>query len=325
MPNTVSRLAAIWALSLACGSALAATRVIVGSTQPEDSIVGRASKVLKSKAAEYSGGTLDVQLFFGGQLGSFGAMVTQMKINVVNLIFSQPDALGEQVPIATANAWPFLFQNDEEMTKAWSGSGGKALIAEVEKRSGYRMLFPTSNEARVILANRPAKSLADLSGLKVRVPGVPIYVNEIRMLGLVPTPFDVNQVYAGMQQNAIGGVEFPLSDAVSFSMQDVSKVVVTTNHVLSPKVWFGWGKWLDQLSTGDRTALYHALQDSSAYYSTTIKSEAASYRKKFADKGVPFVETGLTRPQLEEKVAPLKTTLPEVWIWAQRLRDGATP
>jgi TRAP-type transport system periplasmic protein len=323
MRHTIFRFAALLCLFFACSMAWSATRVIVASTQPEDSIVGRASKVLKAKAAEYSGGSLDVQLFFGGQLGSFGAMVTQMKINVVNLVFSQPDALGEQAPIATANAWPFLFETDEEMTKAWNGPGGRALIAEVEKRSGYRMLFPTSNEPRVVLSNRPAKSLADLKGLKIRVPGVPIYVDEIRMLGLVPTPFDVNQVYAGMQQNAIGGAEFPLSDAASFSMQDVSKVVVTTNHVLSPKVWFAWGQWVDHLSASDKGALYRALQDSSAFYSKTIQAEAGSYRKKFTDKGIPFVTSGLSQKELEDKVAPLKSELPEIWDWAQRLRGSA--
>src|SRR6201999_3757817 len=142
-----------------------------------------------------------------------------------------------------ANSWPFLFKDSDEMLKAWNGPGGQALTAEVEKRSGYRMLFPTWNEPRVVYSNRVAANLADLKGLRIRVPGTPVYVEQIKLLGLVPTPFDINQMYTGIQQNAIGGAEFTLTDAAAFSMQDVTKTVVATNHVLSPKVWLAWGQW----------------------------------------------------------------------------------
>src|SRR3546814_150732 len=121
---------------LASGRADADTKIVVGYTQSAQSIVGRTVDHFKEKAEELSNGALDVQVFPSSQLGTFGAMVTQMKSGLVNVIFIQPDALGEQVPIATANSWPFLFDNQAEMLEAWNGPGGPQLIDEVEQSSG---------------------------------------------------------------------------------------------------------------------------------------------------------------------------------------------
>src|SRR3546814_7246828 len=115
-------------------------------------------------------------------------MVTQIKSGLVNVIFIQPDALGEQVPIATANSWPFLFDNQEEMLEAWNGPGGQQLIDEVAKRSGYRMLAPTWNQARWLYTTREATGLDDLRGMKIRVPGTAVYVDQLKLIGLSPTP-----------------------------------------------------------------------------------------------------------------------------------------
>src|SRR6476469_10494520 len=113
-------------------------KVIVGDTGAPTSIIGRTLSLFKERAEKYSNGGLNVEIYSNSQLGTFATMATQMKVGLVNVMFIQPDALGQQVSIVTANSWPFLFANADEMLKAWNGPGGKALIAEVEKRSGYR-------------------------------------------------------------------------------------------------------------------------------------------------------------------------------------------
>src|SRR3954451_1012857 len=141
---------ALAASALISTAALAATKVIVGDTAAPTSIIGRTLEQFKEKAEKYSDGELKVEIYSNSQLGTFGTMATQMKVGLVNVMFIQPDALGEQISIVTANSWPFTFKNADDMVAAWRGPGGKALIAEVEKRSGYRMIAPSWNVARWI-------------------------------------------------------------------------------------------------------------------------------------------------------------------------------
>lgn len=315
------KLAVLTALAglLTISQASAAQNVIVGDTGAPTSIIGRTLSLFKERAESYSKGGLQVQIFSNSQLGTFGSMATQMKVNLVNVMFIQPDALGQQINIVTANSWPFLFANADEMLKAWNGPGGKALIAEVEKRSGYRMIAPSWNVPRWIYTTRKAKSLADLKGMKIRVPGTAIYVDQIKYLGLSPTPMNIAEVFTAMQQNVVEGMEGAISDMATYSMQDVSKTAVMTGHVLSPKAFLTYGPWVDKLTPSNKKAFYRAAREASDFYGKTTKAEEKQLIAEFKKKGVTFVEPGVSVDEMRKLEEPLKKDLPEVWQWAQKL------
>lgn len=313
-------LAGFMTAALAATSALAATKVIVGDTGAPTSIIGRTLDQFKEKAEKYSDGELQVEVYSNSQLGTFGTMATQMKVGLVNVMFIQPDALGEQISIVTANSWPFTFKNAEDMVAAWRGPGGKALIAEVEKRSGYRMIAPSWNVPRWIYTNRNAKSLDDLKGMKIRVPGTAIYVNQIKLLGLSPTPMNIAETFSAMQQNVVEGIEGAIPDMAALSIQEVAKTAVMTGHVLSPKAFLTYGPFVDGLAPKSKEAFIRAASEASDFYGETTKAQEKELIAAFKAKGINFVEPGHSVEEMAKMEEPLKKQLPEVWNWAQKLQ-----
>ena len=302
-------------------STLATTKVIVGDTGAPTSIIGRTLEQFKEKAEKYSDGELKVEIYSNSQLGTFGTMATQMKVGLVNVMFIQPDALGEQIPIVTANSWPFTFNNADEMVAAWRGPGGKALIAEVEKRSGYRMIAPSWNVARWVYSTRNAKSLDDLKGMKIRVPGTAIYVNQIKLLGMSPTPMNIAETFSAMQQNVVEGVEGAIPDIAALSIQEVAKSAVMTGHVLSPKAFLTYGPFVDGLVPKSKEAFIRAATEASDYYGETTKAQEKELIAAFKAKGIDFVEPGHSVQDMAKMEEPLKKQLPDIWDWAQRLQS----
>lgn len=306
-------------LLLGAGHGFAAQKVIVGDTGAPTSIIGRTLTLFKERAEKYSNGGLEVQVYSNSQLGTFGTMATQMKVNLVNVMFIQPDALGEHVSVVTANSWPFLFSNADEMVAAWTGPGGQALIAEVEKRSGYRMIAPSWNVPRWIYTTREAKSLDDVKGMKIRVPTTAIYVNQIRLLGLSPTPMNIAETFTAMQQKVVEGIEGAISDMAAHSIQDVAKSAIKTGHVLSPKAFLTFGRWVDTLTPENKEAFLRAAREASDFYGKTTQAEEQDLIAQFQAKGIKFVEPGVSIDEMRQREEPLKMQLPEVWSWAQRL------
>lgn len=317
---TLAVMASLMALPQA--PALAAQKVIVGDTGAPTSIIGRTLQLFKERAESYSNGGLQVQIYSNSQLGTFATMATQMKVNLVNVMFIQPDALGQQIRIVTANSWPFMFHDADQMLKAWNGPNGQALIKEVEKRSGYRMIAPSWNVPRWIYTTRHANSLADLKGMKIRVPGTAIYVDQIKYLGLSPTPLNIAETFTAMQQGVVEGIEGAISDMAVYSIQDVAKTAVKTGHVLSPKAFLTYGPWVDTLTASNKDAFYKAAKEASAFYGKTTRDEEQQLIADFTAKGVKFVDPGISFDAMRALEEPLKKDLPDVWQWAQKLSGG---
>lgn len=304
---------------LSATNSFAAQKVVVGDTGAPTSIIGRTLSLFKERAEKYSNGGLQVEIYSNSQLGTFGTMATQMKVNLVNVMFIQPDALGEQVGIVTANSWPLLFSNADEMVAAWNGPGGKALIAEVEKRSGYRMIAPSWNVPRWIYTTREARSLDDVKGMKIRVPGTAIYVNQIKLLGLSPTPMNIAETFTAMQQKVVEGIEGAISDMATYSIQDVAKTAIKSGHVLSPKAFLTYGPWVDKLTPENKEAFVKAAKEASDFYGKTTQDEEKQLIAQFESKGVKFVDAGVSVDEMRKRVEPLQKQLPEVYTWAQKL------
>ena len=52
----------------------------------------------------------------------------------------------------------------------------------------------------MLTANKPVKALADVKGMKIRVPEIPVSVESWRAFGANPTPMAFGEVYSGLQQ-----------------------------------------------------------------------------------------------------------------------------
>jgi TRAP-type C4-dicarboxylate transport system substrate-binding protein len=212
-----------------------------------------------------------------------------------------------------------MFKNPDEMLAAWRGPGGKALIAEVEKRSGYRMIAPSWNVPRWIYTTRDAKSLDDLKGMKIRVPGTAIYIDQLKLLGLSPISMSFAETFSAMQQHVVEGIEGAITDMAALSIQDVAKTAIMTSNVLSPKAFLTYGAYVDSLAPKSKDAFLRAAQEASDYYGDTTKAEEQKLIAAFKAKGVKFIEPGKSFEQMSAMEEPLKKQLPEVWIWAQKL------
>ena len=74
---------------------------------------------------------------------------------------------------------------------------------------------------------------ADLDGLKMRVPNVPLFVDVWKALGAKPTPMAFSEVFTSLQNGTIDAQENPLALIKSASFFEVQKYVNKTEHVRS--------------------------------------------------------------------------------------------
>lgn len=302
------------------GSGGPTVMIRMGDTGAATSLPAKAQQRFVELVQKYSNGHVKGKVFPSSQLGTFSQMATGMKSGTVTGMFIQPDALGEQVDLGQVDAWPFMFHNGDEMEKAWNGNGGHQLTDAIKQKSGYVLTAASWNSPRDILLNKPVANLAEAKGSKVRVPNEKVYINQMKYLGITAVGMNIADVFTAMQQNVVNGMEATLQDADAFSLADVTKTIITTDHVTAPKTFIFWGQWLDGLSASDRSAVMRAAKESSAYYSQLAKEQQTVIRQKFQSKGVKFVSPGVSFDQLNQIETPLAADLPDLAHWADVLK-----
>lgn len=95
---------------------------------------------------------------------------------------------------------PFLFDNWDQ---CWKLTKSDWYAQESKKLEDNGLKIIASNWVygdRHLLTKKPVNSLADLKGMKIRVPNNEIQVKGFEVLGAVPTPMPLGDVYTALQQ-----------------------------------------------------------------------------------------------------------------------------
>ena len=156
------------------------------------------------------------------------------------------------------------------------------------------------------------KSPADLNGLKMRVPNVPLFVDVWKALGANPGPMAFSEVFTSLQNGTIEAQENPLALIRSANFNEVQKNVNLTQHVRS---WIyltiAESTW-QNLSAADQDAVMQAAALAQAYERGLFEASLAADRAYLESKGMTFVEVDGAAFQAKAKDAVLKNVKPEI-------------
>ena len=245
----------------------------------------------KALAAERSSGRIQVQNFHSGQLGAEKDMYDSMQIGSIEMGRSGSLIISVAAPQYAALELPYVFRSQQHLRNVLAGPIGQAMHQEFLTRKGVRVLGIVNRGARqVTTKNRAVKTPADMAGLKLRVPEIPVYVAAFRALGAAPTPMAFPEVFTALQQGTIDGQENPLATINGNSFHDVQKYLVLTSHVRGNGWMIASERFWQSLTDADRKLLQQAVDDAAAHADATIAKQETDLRKTLHDKGMTIIE-----------------------------------
>ena len=178
----------------------------------------KAAELLKEKAAEYSNGTITVEIYPGGQLGDDRAMIDQVAAGALDMVFAETGRLGLWEPELEIFSYPFAFDDFDHLMRTLTETEyGKGISEKLEAR-GWKILADAYNGTRQTTSNRAINSIGDMKGMKLRVPNADANLAFANYSGAAATPMPFAEVYLALKTNAVDGQENPLStiDAQKF-------------------------------------------------------------------------------------------------------------
>jgi tripartite ATP-independent transporter DctP family solute receptor len=223
-----------------------------------------------AEIAKRTNNKYDVQLFVGGALGSTVNLANSLQTGIIDCAILTSGYLESIVPTVQAIDLPFIFKDEATAESMLDGALGKRLFADMGTRGIKGLAWGWYGWRQMEISDRPVRSPDDMRGLKIRIQPGPVFAAMFRALGAIPVPLDGSEVYLGLSQHTVGGVEFPLPTAVTFKVYEVTKYLALTRHSYNAGALMVSNARWNQLSPDDQQAFQDSATAVLPFWRTTI-------------------------------------------------------
>jgi tripartite ATP-independent transporter DctP family solute receptor len=178
-----------------------------------------------------SNGRLDIKVFPASQLGGDTYMLQQLRNGALEMFMSSGDVLSDVVPAAAIDHVGFAFPDDRRAMAALNGELGAYIRSEMNAKN--IMVTDTHWGAgfrQVTTSTHPIHAVADMSGLKIRVPSAALTTDLFKTLGATPTAINASEMYSALQTHIVDAMEGTFLNIVAFKTYEVQKYLSVTNH-----------------------------------------------------------------------------------------------
>jgi tripartite ATP-independent transporter DctP family solute receptor len=242
------------------------------------------------RVEERTNGGLKIEVFHSAQLGVEEDIIEQIRQGANIGQNTDSARLGNYIPgIAVMNG-PYFADSLEQV---WKLSESPTLVKwqeELATQHGLKVVcFDWVQGFRHFFTNKPIRKPEDLSGLRIRTPPAPIWQESIRALGAAPTAMAFGDMYPGLQQQAIDGVELVYANIPGGRFYEVLKYANETRHIMLINFQVVSSQWFDALPAEHQTVLVEECKTAGRETSEKIAAAADAIKADLQTKGMEIV------------------------------------
>ena len=274
----------------------------VASVYPPGSPLDLGLNKLKDSLAQQTGGRIAVQIHRGGAMGDEKQTFEMLSQGSVELGAVGSGPISTFFPKYFIGETPYMFASQDDFWKFWNGPG-QELFAVVEKQRGVRTDGVIYRGARYLTSNTPIRSVADIKGLKMRLPPVKAWIKVWESLGAVPSPIAFSEVYMALKTGVVAAQENPPETILAYKFYEAQKYLIATEHVHGAAIIMSSGKWWATLSKDDQALFTKALQEATAFANDITRNGDAAMVKKLQELGMTLIT--VDKNAFKEAVKPV--------------------
>ena len=238
---------------------------------------------------EKSEGSIDISVFADGTLGNPSDNYTSVASGDLDMTMAGLEGLDMFAPEYTFLDAPFLMESLEHQGALLDSGIGDAL-KERYAENGFVTLGWHARDTRVLASDKPIAAPEDVSGLKLRLPGMTVYVDTWSALNVSPTQVAMNELYTALQTNTAEACEGGYEQMTTLKLYEVQDYIQETNHVFEFVGLFINKDLYDSMSENQQQILNDCAAEALTYADEMSAEKREEYKQACLDGGMELVE-----------------------------------
>lgn len=181
---------------------------------------------------------------------------------------------------------PWILPNHAAVDKAMKGAPGEEVKKLIRAKGIEPLAFGENGFRHWTNSKRPLATPADMKGLKMRVPGMKMYISLFKAMGADPTAMSFSEVFTALQQGTIDGQENPISVIYTTKLNEVQKYLTICNYSYDPIVLGVNKKLWDSLDKDTQAIMKKAADEAMALNIKLTREDEAKQIDEMKKKGL---------------------------------------
>lgn len=266
--------------------------VKLGFAESESSVHYKGYKYTCDKITEATDGLVTFELYASNSLGNERDLYEGCQMGTMEACIITNAVLTNFVPQAAVLDQPFLVDDYEQAWNFIDGPFGDYLEEKAASGSVHIVGWMDSG-FRSLFTCKPASSIADLKGFKIRTMENQYHMAAYNSLGCIATPMAFSDVYTALQQGTIDGAENTIPSLMANKFYEVCKYICNQPVLFAYQLLvFSDGLW-NKIPEEYHDAVLAAVQDGCNYQRKILRDSVDGFRKELTDKGITFFDLDL--------------------------------
>ena len=262
--------------------------------------------------SEYTNGKFSVTIYASDQLsnGNQAGGIELVQNGTTDIHLQDALVWSSVCQKAIISSFPWLLPTYEDVDKYMEGEAGEALKAALSE-SGVVCLALGENGYRQVVNTRNAiNGLADLQGLKIRVPGSAVHVSLLKYVGADPLTMNQTEVYGSLQNGTIDACENTLDLLYTQKTLEVVDYLTFWNYSYDPLFLSVSEQLWGSLSDEEKEAFQKAADEAMAFQKQATREKVETLKGKIAEE---YPELEVVDALSDEAIAELQAAVAPVY------------
>ena len=275
----------------------------VGFGAPEESLYGRFGKLFQQQVEKHSGGSIEVKLRCCNQISSEDEAFKAMQLGTVDGFFITANNISPHWPLMDVTVLPYIFQNAEHLDRVLNGEVGALMKEKLQADTSVHLLaFGPALYRDFYNSVRPVNTMADMDGLKVRVPKNEVMIATFEAFGANPVPLAWSETPTALQTGTVDGGDNGTSFIKDMKFYEFEPHLVILEHFVAMAPLFASDHFMKKLSDEQREQIQRAATDAGLEMRKQVMTETEDVRKWLVEEG----GMKMTRPDKADFVKAAK-------------------
>lgn len=231
----------------------------------QTSSVHQAMLFMAKRLEEKSNGTLKIDIYPNGQLGSERECIELLQIGSLAITKVSAATLEGFVEEYKVLGLPYIFRSRQHCFNVLDGEIGKSILQKGERYWLRGLGFYDAGSRSFYTTQKAVRTPDDLNGLKIRVLSSITAVEMIKEFGAAPTPISWGELYTALQSGVVDGAENNPPSLYLSHQYEVCKYYTLNEHTTVPDVVIiGTVAW-NKLTAQEQQWLQEAMDESVVY------------------------------------------------------------